>query len=252
MSAYTLHMPEENGAKRWLLAALAVCAAHAAIISALAMWHARAPDVESRVIPAIVVSLVPVPGTSPETQDQDVPAGPDMQQSVAVPPTPPQQTEMKPVETPVPTPPPAPQQGEVTLPKVEEAQKPVENPAPPQPQQQATEEVPETTALPKADTVGPQFTQAASNLYDARVAGHLKSFVRYPSEARGASGTVVVRFEINPTGDVLHSEVQRSSGNRILDQEALETLQRASPFPPFPAGKLKPKESYIVPIQFYR
>ena len=241
MTALTLHLPERNGVSRWLLAAAAIVAAHLAIIASAALWFERAA-VEPHFIPAIRVSLAPVESASPETQDQDLPVGPTMQQAEAVPQVPPK-PEDKLVETKVE--PPAQPQAEVTLPRAEE-RKEIEKP-----KQEATPPAPETRAMPKGERIG-QFSEAASNAYLARVAGHLKRFIRYPMEARGASGTVLVRFELNRGGEVIGSEVKKSSGNSILDRAALAILQRASPFPSFPAAKPEAQDFYITPVEFYR
>ena len=50
----------------------------------------------------------------------------------------------------------------------------------------------------------------------------------------------------------MESEVTKSSGNDVLDREALEILRRASPFPPFPAAKPGSQDSYIAPVNFAR
>jgi periplasmic protein TonB len=241
LTAFALHLPERRGVWRWVLAGTAIVAAHAAIIASVAHWYAREP-VEPHFLPAIAVSLAPVESSSPELQDQDIPVGPNMQQADAVPQEQPK-TEEKPVETPVPLP--AQPQAEVTLPKVEE-QKDIEKP-----KQEAVAPAPETRALPKGERVG-QFSEAASNAYDARVSGHLRRFIRYPMDARGATGTVLVKFELDRTGELISSEVKKSSGSQILDRAALEILRRASPFPPFPAAKPEDRESYVTPVEFYR
>ena len=240
MTALTLHLPERGGISRWTLAGATIVAAHAAIIASLIAWDQR-PSSEPRLIPAISVSLAPVESTSPEMQDQDLPVGPDMQQAEAVPQEPPK-AEDKPVETKVE--PPAQPQAEVTLPREEE--KEIEKP-----KQEAAPQAPETRAMPKGERLG-QFSQAASNAYDARVAGHLKRFIHYPMEAHGASGTVMVRFELNREGEVIGSEVKKSSGSSILDRAALVILHRANPFPSFPAAKPQVQDSYLVPVEFYR
>jgi len=240
MTALMLHLPEQNGISRWMAAGAAIVAAHAAVIASLVLWDQRTP-VEPHLIPAISVSLAPVESTSPEMQDQDLPVGPNMQQAEAVPQEPPK-TEDKPVETKV-EPPPQPQ-AEVSLPREEqqEIEKPKQEAAPP---------APETRAMPKGERLG-RFSEAASNAYDARVAGHLKRFIHYPMEAHGASGTVTVRFELNREGEVIGSEVKKSSGNSILDRAALVILRHASPFPSFPAAKPQAQDSYLVPVEFYR
>jgi protein TonB len=57
---------------------------------------------------------------------------------------------------------------------------------------------------------------------------------------------------LNRAGDVISSEVSKSSGNSVLDHEALDILRRASPFPPFPAAKPGTQDSYIAPVNFAR
>jgi protein TonB len=173
-------------------------------------------------------------------QDQDIAVGPTMQQAEAAPMQPPK--EEKPVEQVV-QPPSPPQEAEVTLPKDEPKQeeKPTESRPP----------APETRAPPKTDHVG-QFSEAGSNAYDALVSGHLQRFKRYPLAAHGASGTAMVTFVLNRAGEVIESAVTKSSGNKVLDHEALEILRRANPFPPFPAAKPGPQETYIAPVNFER
>ena len=241
MNAFALHLPERRGLSRWTLAGVTIVMAHAAIVAAVALWYARRP-VEPTILPAIAVTLAPVESSSPEVQDQDIAVGPTMQQADATPPEPPK-VEEKPVER-VEQPPSPPQQAEVTLPQVEpkEVEKPKPVPQPP---------APETRAPPKNDRLG-QFSEAGSNAYNALVFGHLQRFKRYPAAARGKSGTVVVRFVLNRVGDVIESAVTKSSGNDVLDREAVAILQRASPFPAFPAAKSGTQDTYIAPVSFAR
>jgi periplasmic protein TonB len=237
MTPYALHLPERPPLSRWMLAALSILAAHAAIVAAVALWYARHPP-EPNIIPAIVVTLAPVEASSPEIQNQDIAVGPTMRQAEDAPKEVPKEEE--PVEK-VEEPPP-PQQAEVTLPR--EEPKPIEEPKP-----VVQPPAPETRAPPKTEHIG-QFTQAGANAYNALVFGHLQRFKRYPKGARGASGTVVVRFELSRTGDVIASKVTKSSGNEVLDHEALDILRRGSPFPPFPSAKPGVQDSFIAPINF--
>jgi len=84
------------------------------------------------------------------------------------------------------------------------------------------------------------------------VFGHLQRFKRYPAAAHGAAGTVVVHFVLNRAGEVMESAVTKSSGNEVLDREAIEILRRASPFPAFPAAKPGAQDTYIAPVNFAR
>ena len=239
MNALTLHLPEQRGLARWVVAALAILALHAAIVAAVVWWYAR-KAVPPDVVPAIAVTLAPVESSSPEIQDQDIAIGPTMQQAEVAPKEPPK-VEEKPVEQVV-QPPSPPQEAEVTLPKVEpkQVEKPEERPP-----------APETRAPQKTEHVG-QFTQAGSDAYNALVFGHLQRFKRYPSSARGAQGTVVVRFVLNRAGAVIESAVTKSSGNDVLDRESLKILRRANPFPAFPAAKPGAQDSYVAPVNFAR
>jgi len=87
----------------------------------------------------------------------------------------------------------------------------------------ASAQLPETRAPPKSEHIG-RFTEAGSKAYNALVFGQLQKFKRYPSAARGKSGTVIVRFVLNRAGDVIGSTVTKSSGNDVLDREAIEIL----------------------------
>jgi periplasmic protein TonB len=240
-NSFALHLPEERGIFRWTLAALMIVMAHAAIVAAVALWYARSRPVEPNILPAIAVTLAPVESSSPEVQDQDIAVGPTMQQAEAAPPEPPKVEEKQP--EPVVQPPPPQQEADVTLPK---AEKEVEEPKPvPEPP------APETRAPPKSDRIG-QFSEAGSNAYNALVFGHLQKFKRYPSAAHGKVGTVVVNFVLNRAGEVIDSTVTKSSGNDVLDREAIEILRRASPFPAFPAAKPGAQDIYTAPVSFAR
>jgi protein TonB len=241
MNAFALHLPERRGLSRWTLAAITILMAHAAIVVTIAWWYARRP-VEPNILPAIAVTLAPVESSSPEVQDQDIAVGPTMQQAEAAPPEPPK-IEEKPVER-VEQPPSPPRQADVTLPPDEP--KDVEKPKP-----VVQPPAPETRAPPKSDHIG-QFSEAGSNAYKALVFGHLQKFKRYPSAARGASGVVMVQFVLNRAGDVIECAVTKSSGNEVLDREALAILRRASPFPGFPAAKSGAQDTYIAPVSFAR
>jgi periplasmic protein TonB len=240
MNAYTLHLPEGRGISRWSLAGLTILLAHAAIVTAVALWYARKP-VEPNIIPAITVTLAPVDASAPEIQDLDIAVGPTMQQAEEAPKEPPKQEQ--PVEK-IEQPPPPQHQADVTLPQ--ETPKQIEEPKP-----EAQPPAPETRAPPRTEHVG-VFSQASANAYNALVFGHLQRFKRYPATAHGASGTTVVRFELNRAGEVIASEVSKSSGNAVLDREALELLRRASPFPPFPAEKPGAEDAYLAPVAFAR
>jgi periplasmic protein TonB len=66
----------------------------------------------------------------------------------------------------------------------------------------------------------------------------LNQFKRYPAQARARhhEGRVVVAFMLDTEGHVVNSKIVKSSGSAILDQETLDLLARAQPFPVPPNG----------------
>jgi protein TonB len=64
------------------------------------------------------------------------------------------------------------------------------------------------------------------------------------------SGTVLIRFTVGPTGEVLSRQVQKSSGSKVLDEAAMAALERASPFPPMPENIAQGPLEVQVPFNF--
>lgn len=59
--------------------------------------------------------------------------------------------------------------------------------------------------------------------------------LNYPEAARGKHyGSLLLYIEIKADGDIAKVDIQRSSGNRILDDAALRIVRLASPFAAFP------------------
>lgn len=243
MSDFALHLPEQRRSGLWLFAATVIIAVHAAIVIAL-IWHPRLHPAHL-LVPAIAVSLAPSPveSAAPEVHEQDdLPVGPEAQQGAMAPPEPPKEEEQK-VEQQVP-PPPVSESPDAVLPKNEP--KPIEQPTP-----QVQPGAAEATAPPKNEHVG-AFTQAASNAYNALIVGHLEKYKRYPAAARGAVGKAMIRFTLDRDGKVVDAQIEKSSGNSVLDQEALAVLRRAEPFPKFPAAKPEAQDFWVWPANFDR
>lgn len=64
-------------------------------------------------------------------------------------------------------------------------------------------------------------------------------------------GTTIVTFHIDVKGEVLSSEVSKSSGNFNLDKIALRAVRQASPFPAPPASLSAEGLMFAVPIIFH-
>jgi len=75
---------------------------------------------------------------------------------------------------------------------------------------------------------------------------------RYPlfAKLRNMSGVVVVGFTLGAEGRASDIEVIRSSDQKILDREALDTIRRVSPFPPFPDGFKLPRMNLSISLKF--
>jgi periplasmic protein TonB len=64
---------------------------------------------------------------------------------------------------------------------------------------------------------------------------HIARFQRYPAAAHNRlQGTVETFFSIDRKGRLLGVWVKTSSGQRLLDTEAIETIKRAQPLPSIP------------------
>jgi periplasmic protein TonB len=75
---------------------------------------------------------------------------------------------------------------------------------------------------------------------------------RYPSQARAQRKRMVTRvaFNMDRQGKVMSAHIVASSGSSAFDQEALELIQRAQPYPPPPAVLPGAEIPIVVPIWF--
>lgn len=80
---------------------------------------------------------------------------------------------------------------------------------------------------------------------------HIARFQSYPAAARdrGIGGTVQVVFLLRRDGTILDAWIERTSGQRILDAEAIETVRRAVPMPVIPT-ELPDQLRILIPVAF--
>jgi protein TonB len=85
--------------------------------------------------------------------------------------------------------------------------------------------------------------------YQRRLYQAVAARSRYPAEARrlSLSGVTRLAFKVDRMGKVLDSWIQESSGSELLDDAALDTLERAQPLPPIPAG-LPSRMDFVIEI----
>lgn len=84
------------------------------------------------------------------------------------------------------------------------------------------------------------------------LATHLAHHKQYPVEARRRriTGIVTVHFRFGTDGMLQDCQVIESSGNRLLDAEALAMLRRAQPLPPIPPEIGTDSMSVNLPVEF--
>src|SRR3546814_3577621 len=88
--------------------------------------------------------------------------------------------------------------------------------------------------------------------YAAMLQAWLERHKTYPqgARARRQEGQVLLYFAMDSEGRILARRVQRGSGHRILDEEALAMLERAAPLPPFPPDFERDRPGLVVPVRF--
>jgi protein TonB len=103
----------------------------------------------------------------------------------------------------------------------------------------------ENEANPYIHDDNPRQLVTSVDTRESIVAGYLDSWKRkieamgvkyFPEEAvlRGHTGSPTLEVTIDASGQLDEVIVRRSSGSRVLDQAAINILQRAAPFDPFP------------------
>jgi protein TonB len=151
----------------------------------------------------------------------------------------------------------------VTEPSFVSAKKQVKQVVEPKPQKVLVQKKAATEPASKAEVVeaveAPQKQAAApaSNVgtdeYKAKLRAWLEQYKTYPRRAKMArmQGEATVSFTISPDGHVLSRHLLEGSGYGILDEAAMQALQKASPFPPFPEDLPKQNMKVTVPFSFY-
>lgn len=227
IAAATLSDPlaDRGDTRRWGTALAIVLAVHALPMLVVALWTgAGSPPTALTPEPAVFIDLAP-PAAPPEPPSER-PPGPREE------PTPePMPTPERRIETPAPNP-------EVAIPDPP--------PAPPKPVAQAT--APPVQPLPPAPRAS-----SGQPTWEGQVLGRLNQFKRYPNLARraGRQGAPHIRFVMNREGRVLSSRLERSSGFKPLDEEAVALPARAQPLPGPPEGVGGATLELVVPVEFF-
>ena len=88
--------------------------------------------------------------------------------------------------------------------------------------------------------------------YLLRLQSWLERHKDYPRQARRRrlQGTVLLFFVMSREGKVLHHEIRRSSGYKMLDREAQAMIERAQPLPPLPVSVSGAQLELLLPVRF--
>ncbi|MPT48805.1 MAG: energy transducer TonB [Sphingobium sp.] len=183
--------------------------------------------------PATLSVFDVAPPAAPPKPPSEIPPGPEQVQKEKLQP---------PIETPRITPP------EIQIPTANptlvQVAKPVPDPGPPV--QETT--APETRPAPPAPQVS-----TGKPTWEGLVLGALNKVKRYPREAsfRRQQGVPYIRFVMDRGGKVLSVRLERSSGFRSLDDEAVALPKRASPLPKPPEDVKGDTIELVVPVEFF-
>ena len=117
----------------------------------------------------------------------------------------------------------------------------------------------EVAPTPPAETVSKipnivpqeQLTQHLES-YSSLLANAIAKYKQYPkiAQMRGWQGTVIADLEIDSKGTVISIKIKKSSTYEVLDNEALEMIRKASPFPAPPESLRGKNFNVLVPISF--
>lgn len=196
---------------------------------ALFTWHSYAVK---QAHPELSVFNVAPPAAPPEPV-REVPPGPEKVQKEQQQPDP-DRPKIEPPKVDVPS--------LASLPQV--TAKPTPDPGPPVKETTAPESKPAPPA-PQVSTGKPT--------WEGLVLGALNKVKRYPRDAHFArqQGVPYIRFVMDRQGKVLSVRIERSSGFRSLDQEALALPKRAQPLPGPPEDVKGDSIELVVPVEFF-
>ena len=240
-------LENENRAEftRWSVAAAIVLAAHVGLVGSYMLWRSDHSQ-GAPMAPAVIIDLAPMP-VAPASP-LDVATGPEMLESQP----PPEEAVVEPpppdvIEPPPPEPPPP-----VETPMVATPEPPPPEPKRVERKKPAPRSERRTAETPAAPSLGSVSSSASIASWRDLVVSQLQRAKRYPSSAeeRREQGVVTLSFSLSRSGQVLSRGIARGSGYPELDQEVLAMVQRAQPFPSFPASMPQASMHLSVPIRF--
>ncbi|MBD9479086.1 energy transducer TonB [Pseudoxanthomonas sp. PXM02] len=218
---------------------------HLAAIAVVLWWRTAPPATADLAADAIMLDLAATP-EAPPAPPTDMPQGPIQPPNER--PLRAEQPRLQPrVELPTfDTPDVQDPDQALDEPKGPPSEKPMQAQAPP------SADAARSTRLAARQTVSGVRGEIAAT-WQGILLGHLEQHRRYPRQAERMrqEGTAHVRFSVDQRGYVANARIERSSGNALLDQATLDTVQRASPVPPPPTELAPYPVDVMVPVEFY-
>ena len=267
----------------WTAAALLVCAIHVGLAAAYLLLkpvpeaRAEAPVIDVAFMPE---TQTPAPAVPPTQPSADQPPSPD--QPSADPPTdvPISSQAVVPGREPPPAnsetmvqPEPAPPPVALTMPELPAEPKspdqvavlppPERSPRKPEKVEKETRKPPPPKAVaspgakPARLASAPNPGQQSEGAETGRASwlsefiAHMRSYNTYSASGSKESGTVRIGVTIDRNGRLLSHRVVGSSGSPTLDRAALDIVQRAQPFPRFPASMSQAQMVEVIPLHLH-
>jgi protein TonB len=245
--------PDSAGVFTWTSCLLVVLALHAGLMLVLML---RQVQIEPAGAPpaAVMIDLPPLSAPAPSTTAASPPPEPQTEppplepQTQSLPLPEPEAPKLAP--SPVPHPAvalPAPQP-----PKPKPKVKRVEQAALPPPQPAATASLPPSTPPASAPQAPASSAPAARASWQAQLVAWIEKYKRYPrvAQEQRQQGVVYLRFAMDRQGRVTSSQINKSSGFELLDDEVLALIQRAQPLPAPPPEIPGAVVDLVVPVAF--
>jgi protein TonB len=240
-----LDLEQKPSRRLWLFAGVAALALHlGGAALAITQLQTTESDYYSEGTGTIEVGIE---ASTKQTEETDLPPGPDSDASVASPALAEQQAEVKDSDLPKEIPTEEAEADRMVTPN--DIKKPVEEDAKvAKVQTQASQEsvAAEATATP----VRLEKARRERTTWQKELMAHLDRHKRYPTERLTKGAEITVSFELDRMGHVLSASIVKGSGDAAFDQAALAMLHRSDPVPRPPPLVADEGLNFTLPVIF--
>jgi periplasmic protein TonB len=203
---------------------------------------------EPAVSPPAVAEPVPQPEPPLPSVALTAPEPPAPDQLTVAPPLPPKPAEAAPAKKPI-----APEEHAARKPaQAEKADKEKEEKHKAAQARPAAAQASRSTRVALAPSSGAESPGAREGIasWKSEVLARIRSAASYPANSRD-SGTAQIVITIARNGRLASRHLAGSSGSSTLDSAAMSIVERAQPFPPFPAGMAQGQIALTVPLHLH-